>query len=55
VDETDDFLVEDATLLVLGVDEAALLVVGFTGAEEMEEVVATELVFGVEEATLVGL
>jgi hypothetical protein len=53
--ETEDFLVDETAVLALGVEEAALLVVGFTGAEETEEVVATELVFGVEEATLVGL
>jgi hypothetical protein len=50
-------LVEEAALLVFGVEEAAVLVVGFTGAEETEAVVTTELDLLAEEAeeTVVGL
>jgi hypothetical protein len=49
--ETDDFLVDETAVLALEVELAALLVVGFTGAEDTEEVVAGLLT---DEVFLVG-
>jgi hypothetical protein len=51
--ETEDFLVDETAVLALGVEEAALLVVGFTGAEDTEVVVTAELVLLSDETDLV--